>query len=178
MPMPASREAFFPENGVPIPNRFGIALGFFIETAGKFLVVLPGVPRELENLFETRVQKLILKKFGGLRKDNELTVSMIGLDESQMMSRLGKQFFKARCFEFGSYPMGGYLVLHLKSKSKSLLQVLKKELLRRFKREIYSFSDELIEEVVANRLIKKRLIVSVAESCTGGLLAKRLTDIF
>lgn len=170
------QEAFFPENGVPILNKFGIALGFRVVHEGKLMIVLPGVPRELESLYESKVEKIILEHFPKVSVKQELTVSLIGMDEAQMMKRLGKEFFQIGSFQFGSYPVDGRIILRLKSHDAKLLRRLRGELLKRLGRFIYAFSDESLESVIIKRMIGRRQTVAVAESCTAGLLGNRLTD--
>ncbi len=170
------REACFPKIGTPILNQIGIALGFFIKQNEKLVVVLPGVPREMENLFQTKVRRLIAETFGKIQKKFSLSASIAGMGEAEMMERLGKNFFSGRNFEFGSYPMDGRIVLRLRAHDKRLIQALKRDLRSKLKEALYSFSEESLEAYLAKRLIQKRKTVAVAESCTGGLLSKRLTD--
>lgn len=176
-PRATRREAMFPSAGVPLLNQFGIALGFYVKMKGKLLVVLPGVPREMERLFETRVRRLIAQTFGRFAAAHELTVSLVGLDEGRMMERLGKRFFENLNAEFGSYPMDGRLVLRFKSDNARLLKGLRCRLIQKLGRWIYSFRDETLEETVGRHLCASRLTLALAESCTGGLLGKRLTDV-
>jgi len=171
------REAYFPKIGVPILNTVGIALGFFVRRGRKLYVCLPGVPREAEHLFEQKVRKLILKIFGQPQKTHELVVSIVGMDESQVMTKLGKSFFRRRVFEFGSYPGAGRIVLRLKTANARLCKTLERDLFKKLGSAIYATKEVSLEEVVAGLLKDKRESVAVAESCTGGMLAKRLTDV-
>lgn len=170
-------EAMFPEVGVPLLNQFGIALGFYIKQAGKLMVVLPGVPSELENLFETKVKKVIFSHFGSPDNLHCLSVSMIGIGEAQMMDRLGKAFFAKKDFQFGSYPVEGRIILRFKAEKKTTILRVKKEISHKLKPFIYEFGEEPIENRIAQLLVQKRKTVATAESCTGGLVAKKITDI-
>ncbi len=170
------KEAFFPEGGVPILNPFGIALGFFIKRDSKLFVVLPGVPRELKNLFTHSVRGLIKRTFRDLPKPHELTVNVIGLDEAEMMSRLGKDFFKKQSFEFGSYPLNGRVLLRIKSHDLKVIRTVKKKISRRLSGHVASFRDEPLEQIIGNLLRSTKTKIALAESCTGGLLSKVLTD--
>ena len=171
------REAFFPANGVPLLNRFGVALGFSIRARGKLLVVLPGVPREMENLFESKVRKLVNRVFGRQKKLHSLIASVAGMDEAEMMKHLGGNFFAGRDFEFGSYPMNGRIVLRLSAGNEKLIRMLRRKLVRKLGNYIYAWSEEPFEASVGRLLAKRKLTVSVAESCSGGLLAKLITDV-
>ncbi len=171
------QEFCFPEMAKPILNRVGIALGFYIETESKFGVILPGVPREMESMFESSVVPLIKRKYRQLMHIRELAASITGLTEPEVMKRLGARFFRRRDFEFGIYPMEGMILIRLRSRNQTLLRRLKRDLKRNLGIYLYSFQEEPIEETIARWLKKRGISISVAESCTGGLLGKRLTDV-
>ncbi len=171
------REAYFPRIAHPILNRAGIALGFYVEDHGKILVVLPGVPREMIHMFEHEVRRMLLRKFKqALLRLPAFTVSLAGLGEPQVMQKLRKSFFGKRDFEFGIYPKLGWISIKVRSKSGQLIKTLRREMLSRLGKAIYTETEEPIESAVSKLLTKRRKTISVAESCTGGLLAKRLTD--
>ncbi|PIQ87234.1 MAG: hypothetical protein COV74_01555 [Candidatus Omnitrophica bacterium CG11_big_fil_rev_8_21_14_0_20_45_26] len=170
------REAYFPEMGQPIVNRWGIALGFFVWHQNRLLVVLPGVPKETERLFDESVHKIIRKFFKKKASLHELTANIIGMDEAVIMRRLGSRFFVNPAFEFGSYPRRGSVLLRFRSLSASEITKIKKYLTAKLKDAIYAFRDEPFEKTVAEQLIKKKMTLAIAESCTGGMLSQRLTN--
>jgi len=171
------REAFFPRAAKPIINHAGIAIGFYIETNRKMAVVLPGVPREMTHMFENEVRPLLTRRFKkALERWNAVTVSLTGLNEPQVMQRLGRRFFDKREFEFGIYPKLGWISIKLRSKDAKMIKTLKREMAQRLGKAIYAYSDEPIESEVSQLLRRSQKTVSAAESCTGGLIAKRLTD--
>lgn len=172
------QEAFFPRNAKPILNRAGIALGFYVKFNQKLLVVLPGVPREMVHMFEYEVQKLLQREFyHRLEKWNTFTVSLTGFGEPQVMQKLKKSFFEKREFEFGIYPKLGWISIKVRTKSSKLIKTLKREILERLGKAVYTHAEEPIESVVSHLLRQRNKTISVAESCTGGLIAKRLTDV-
>jgi nicotinamide-nucleotide amidase len=174
-PFLTKREAFFPETAKPILNKFGIALGFYVAQNGKLLIALPGVPMELVRMFETGVKKLILRHFKNRPKAYQLEARIAGFYETQIMRKLSPRFFQNRDFDFGIYPEVGEVVIRLKSRSKSLIRILKRELRKRMGSALYSFKDQSMAELIALSLIRKRRTLAVAESCTGGMLAQKLT---
>lgn len=176
-PFMTKREAFRPEIAKPLINRFGIALGFYIETDQKMLIVLPGVPRELGNMYETIVERLIFRKFKNCPPVYTLESRIAGLYETEVMRKLKKSFFKNRNFDFGIYPSVGEVAIRIKTKDRILIPILRREMKERIGRYLYSFAHQTLPEVLAQKLIARHLSISVGESCTGGLLSERLTSI-
>ena len=175
-PFMTRREAFLPEIAKPLINRFGIALGFYIETEGKLVVVLPGVPRELINMFETLVERLIGQKFKARTPTYVLEAHIAGLYETQVMRLLQKDFFHHRDFEFGIYPEIGQVTIRIKTKQKKLIPILQKEMKKRIGHYLFSFDGKTFPEVLGLMLTEQHLTLSTAESCTGGLLSEKLTS--
>ena len=175
-PLITRQEAFLPEAAKPLLNRFGIALGFYVAKGGKLLIALPGVPRELVKMYETRVEGLIKEKFPNRKKFYFLEVHTAGLYETQIMRKLGKGFFKGRTFEFGIYPAIGEVAIRIKTEQKSLIPILRRELIKKLGSSLYGFEGSSLPNAVGAELKKQKKTLSIAESCTGGLLARRVTD--
>ena len=171
------RECFFPEAGRPILNQYGIALGFYVKSRGRLVVCLPGVPREMIGLFNHHVGRIVLKFFGRQIHMHQLDASLMGIDEAGAMRKFPKNFFANPHFSFGSYPMDGRLVFRFKSKDAKVISNIKRVLKANFLEYIYSFSDVGIEEVVGALAQKRNKTIALAESCTGGIVGKRITDI-
>ncbi len=176
-PYMTRQEAFLPEVAKPLLNRFGIALGFYVEKNGKLLVVLPGVPRELIKMYESKVGKLIKRKFNDRIHSYVLEVRIGGLNEPQIMRKLGSSFFRNRVFDFGIYPEIGEVTVRIKSKDKRLISILHRELAKKLAPSIYSFEGKSLSSVIGEKLTRKGSTLAIAESCTGGLLAGRITDV-
>ena len=175
-PFMTRREAFRPEIAKPLINRFGIALGFYIETDEKLMIVLPGVPRELINMYETIVEKLICNKFKNRIPTYVLEARIVGMYETEIMQKLKKSFFEKRNFEFGIYPEIGEVTIRLKAKEKKIISILRREMKERIGQRLYSFEGQTLSEVIAQKMTSRNLSLSITESCTGGLLSERLTD--
>ena len=175
-PLITRREAFFPEVAKPLLNRFGIALGFYTWQEGILLVVLPGVPRELVGMYHEKVHKLIEQKLKNRKPIYRLEARIAGLYETQIMRKLGTEFFKNRKFDFGIYPEIGEVAIRIKARGKKLITVLRAELKERLEGFLFSFDEELLASVIGKKLLRRKKTLSVAESCTGGLLAKEITD--
>ncbi len=170
------REAQFPANAVPLLNRFGVALGFFIRSGRRLLIALPGVPSELERMFETSVCPLLLKSFPDLKKGARLLVKMVGISEPEVMRLLGRDFFN-RPFEFGIYPKAGEVAIRLQADTRKTLQILEGKIKKRLRPFIYTFQERSLAEVCGKHLTRRKKTLAVVESCTGGLLTSELTKL-
>ena len=176
IPPLVKREAFYPENAKPLINRFGIALGFSIEAGPKLVIALPGVPSELTNMYFDVVLPLLKKKYTDLLASRKLVVRMAGISEPDVMKKLGKDFFDDS-FDFGIYPSAGEIGIRILSDSVQVLRRLKRKVATRLKDWIYAWDETLLAALVGKILTKKRKTLAVAESCTGGLLASRITAV-
>lgn len=174
MPALVKREALYPENAKPLINRFGIALGFSIEIGSKMVIALPGVPSELQNMYFDVVLPVLKKKYGDLFKNRKLIVKLAGISEPEVMKRLGKDFFDDS-FDFGIYPTAGEIAIRLLAEKADILARLKRKISTRLKDRIYGWDETPLSAVIGNILTKKKQTLAVAESCTGGLLASRIT---
>ncbi len=174
VPLLVKREAFYPENAKPLINRFGIALGFSVEAGQKIVIALPGVPSELKNMYFDVVLPLLKKKYGDLFKGRKLIVRMAGISEPDVMRKLGKDFFD-EVFDFGIYPSAGEIAIRILVDQASVLGRLKKKIAVRLKDWIYGWDETPLSGVIGKILAKKKQTLAIAESCTGGLLASRIT---
>jgi nicotinamide-nucleotide amidase len=169
-------EAMFPQNSVPLINRFGVALGFYIPHGEALVVVLPGVPDELVRMFESGVGGMIQKFFPDLEPGYRFQVNMAGISEPEVMRRLGKDFFDDPC-EFGIYPYPGEVAVHIGARKRSTFLRLKRKTRARLTDVIYGWGTAGLSEVVGDLLLRKKRTLAVAESCTGGFLAAELTKV-
>lgn len=175
IPPLVKREAYYPDGATPLLNRFGIALGFSVETRGKLVIALPGVPSELENMFFDVVQPLLKKRYPRLSKKQKLIVKMTGISEPDVMKKLGKDFFDDP-FDFGIYPAAGEVALRILTENKTIYDRIKRKIRTRLADWIYTWEEQSLSEVVGQWLAKKKQTLAIAESCTGGLLASQITQ--
>ncbi len=174
IPLLVKQEAFYPENAKPLINRFGIALGFSIQAQKNLVIALPGVPSELENMYFDVVLPVLKKQFPGLVKVPKLVARMTGIPETDVMKKLGKDFFDVP-FDFGIYPAPGEVAIRILAETPSVLRKLREKIATRLKDRIYSWDETPLSAVIGKILIRKKRTLAVAESCTGGLLASRIT---
>ena len=190
-PMPESNavQAMIPEGAEVLYNRWGTAPGFYLhpkEGSGlqSSLLALPGPPREMRPMFEKLASSLILDQFGGERRERRtLTIHTVGLAESHINDRI-KDLFGIDPRVNVALLAGKWRVdvrLTLQGESAQENQGLEEE----WREIIYErlgeqniFGEDRVElpEAVGMLLRERGQTLALAESCTGGLIAKQMTD--
>lgn len=178
------RQAFFPQGATIIPNPNGTAAGFICVKDDTVVAVLPGPPKELNPMFESHVLPEVQKRF---RRPPVLmrTFRTTGIGES-MMTPLVKDTFDAFAeFEVSSLPhVGGVDIGITQRHPDADIKVLEaraaefeSEIRRILGSKVYATGSEPLESVIGRTLTERGETLSVAESLTGGLIGKRLTDV-
>ena len=157
-------------------NLKGTAQPFSFLSSNTRLFVLPGVPVEMKSIFSNSILPIIKKKNeGGL----DYTINTTGIGESLLFDRIETIIRKySDCVKVGFLPSKTGVTLRLTSslKYKTEIDKVNREIVSKIG-NYYLGSDNIsLEEYVTGLLKKKKLTVSVAESCTGGLISKLLTD--
>jgi nicotinamide-nucleotide amidase len=170
------------EGALVLPNVRGTAPGQSVETDGRWLVLLPGPPSEMQPMFEEQVlPRLRARRAGAVLRTRVLRIaSMSESDVEQAVAPVYKAFNNPRTTILGS---PGQVELHLTAEGvspeaaeqfiESLAGALRERLLGR----VYSEDGRELPEVVAALLRERGLSLALAESCTGGLLAARLSQV-
>jgi len=182
-----SRQALVPEGCKVFPNPRGTAPGIFLQTKRmdriKYVMLLPGPPRELNPMFDKHAKPYLTRILGG-RTHAFITRSLIfpGLVEPHVASRVSN-FLKAKPpLTLGIYSRPGEVELTIMSQAKTSVAALKaangfeKKILKRFPRCVVLKPPETLSSRLYDRLTKAKMTLSVAESCTGGLLASMITE--
>ena len=182
MPENNVRQAMVPEGAEILPNPRGTAPGLWIEDGEHSVALLPGPPRELKPLFQEEVLPRLERRVSGVRMHHrELRVT--GLGESLVDARIApiyKRFPEVSTVVLAS---PGETQVHLRIWTDDAESAKKKldEITQGFELaltdRIFSQDGTSMEEVVARLLTLNNATIAAAESCTGGLLAERLTSI-
>lgn len=182
LPMPESnlKQALVPEGSIILENRNGTAPGSIMEKDGKTIIILPGPPKEMVPMYRESVEPY-LKKF-----THEIILSKnirtFGIGESAMSEAVA-DLLEGNNPTVAPYAKSGEALLRVTAKAENeasaekLMAPVIDEIRSRLGDYIYGIDAQSIEEAVAKLLIQKKQTVAFAESCTGGLCAKRLTDI-
>lgn len=183
-PMPEinKRQAFIVEGAKALKNDNGTAVGMLIELNGKMIVVLPGPPRENQTMFENDVLPALKKIAGrGVFKKRILRVS--GMGESAVDEAIAPIYSKYNSVETSILFNRSEIEIHLTAQAESAeeaeqaLEKLTSEICDKLGIAVFATNGETMEEVVAKLLKDRGKTVAVAESCTGGLISMRLTEI-
>ena len=189
-PMPQSNaiQAMLPRGTSAIDNPNGTACGIdasYISGDQKTVCrvfVMPGVPKEMEAMFADHVLPIVRAQTGGAVILSR-TLHTFGLGESVVAERLGEQMMRSRNPSVGTTVAGGIVSLRINARFEShdrAAQELERtvEACRaKLGDLIFGADDTTIQQSVAELLASSRTTVTTAESCTGGLLAKMLTDV-
>jgi len=155
-----------------IPNRVGKAPGILFQTSDRKVISLPGVPREFEAMIMKEVLPKHLLKIA--EKKQSFTAKAIGISEVDFLKRLGRLPSQAEA-ECGIYPSLGEVRFTAAGKN---VQKFEAQVAKKLKKFLYSFDRTASFEATLGKMMrKKKATVSIAESCTGGLTAKLITDI-
>ncbi len=182
MPEVNVRQAMVPEGAEILENPRGTAPGLWIEDAGRCVVLLPGPPRELKALFREQVLPRLERRASGVRMfHRELRVT--GLGESHVEQRIVGIYKRYPEVNTTVLAAPGETQLHLRLWTDDAQHAQKTldEIVQGFELaltdRIFSQDGSSLEEVIARQLTMNNATISAAESCTGGLLAQRLTSI-
>jgi nicotinamide-nucleotide amidase len=182
---PAARtQVFFPERSKIFVNDYGVAPGFGLQAGAKWVIALPGVPSEMEGMFRDKVTPFLAKAFPRRDHADTLSAKIILTSEVEVLERLGEQFPpKDSSIRCGIYPHSGELLLKMRFSSPTVRENQRKRahwkkiIARRAGKNLVGFTEDPFEKIVGDLLRRRRETLGVCESLTGGLIAKRLTDI-
>jgi len=163
-----------------LTNERGTAPGFHIEHDGKHVWVFPGVPHELEWMVATYLRPWLASITGGQSRFRRV-LKIAGMTESGVEERL-KPYYAAHPEPLTILATMGQTELHLaadgaESEALALIAAREAELRELFTHKIFGADDDTLEAVVGRMLTERGETVATAESCTGGLLASRITDV-
>ena len=184
VPMPDHnrKQALFPSGSTIIPNPVGTAPGFWLEVDGKHIIALPGVAQELRTMFTESVGPRLssLSPEGPLVTRN---LHFVGIGESSLQEMLADLLKEQTDPTLALYASDGTVRIRMAIKANTRqigldrMTNVEAEIRRRTEDYLYGTDGQSLEEVVAERLLAQGLTLALAESCTGGLICHRLTNI-
>lgn len=175
------KQAYLPENSIIVKNSNGTAPGCIIEEGNKVVVMLPGPPSEMKPMFEETVIPYFMAKSSYRLESRFLRI--FGIGESAMEDKLIDLIEKQTNPTIAPYAKEGEVTLRITARydnntdNYDIIGPVIEEIRRRLGNTLYSTEDKNLEVVAAELLMSNNLTVSVAESCTGGLISSKLTDI-
>jgi nicotinamide-nucleotide amidase len=181
MPEINARQAMVPEGAEVLDNARGTAPGLWIEQGDRVIVLLPGPPKEMRALFETAVAPRLARRATGVRLfHRELRVT--GLGESHVDQHIAPIYKRYENVQTTVLSAPGEVQVHLRlwsdqpDQAKKTLDEIERGFDIALTDRIFTRDGQALHEVVASELALNNTTIAVAESCTGGLLAQRLTS--
>lgn len=179
-----AKQAQFPEGAEPIENTVGTAWGFSLKRNGKIVAVMPGVPAEARQMLTGGLIPRLRREFpAAARHVAGRLIKLSGITESAVDDTLADVDFTGMCVGIGFYPRFPEIEIALTARdtdgerAEERIRAAEAEVKGRLGRYIFAVGGDTLEAVVAALLTEKRLTLAVAESCTGGLITDRLTDV-
>lgn len=181
MPQNNNKQAYLPEGSIIIRNKNGTAPGCIIEENDKVIVMLPGPPSEMKPMFEEGVMPFFESRSGFWLKSRFLKI--FGIGESTVEDNLIDLIDRQTNPTIAPYAKDGEITLRITARYKKdsenadIITPVEDEIRKRFGDAVYSSENKSLAQVAAEMLLKRKTTISLAESCTGGLLSSKLTEI-
>ena len=180
-PTPSNyKQALFPEGTELIPNPLGTAPGALVEWEGTLFATLPGVPSEMKRMFEETLEPLIRERSDGSIVSK--TLHFAGIGESALAEKV-QDFLDASDPTVAPLAGQGRVRLRITTRAATeeeahgKIEPVEREILDRLGEYFFGEDEETLESSVGRQLAERDATVALAESCTGGLISKRLTDV-
>ena len=177
------KQVYLPEGAKIIINQYGTAPAMILEKDNKIICSFPGVPYEMKRLIEENLIPYLKEKFPPSIIKKSKILKVTGLGESSVNELIRDYINGQTNFSFGIYANPEDIQVQVTTQAPTeketdkLLQFSANQLTKILGNYVYGRDKETIEEVVGNLLKSKKLKISVAESCTGGMLGEMITRI-
>jgi nicotinamide-nucleotide amidase len=174
------KQAYIPQGAKYFLNYSGTAPCIFIEENHKKIFLLPGVPSEVKYFIQNDIKPYLNSKIKNSIKVKKIKLS--GIAEAKV-NEVIKDIVDKNEATIAFLPKSSELILKItaqsteESISNKIIDKTSNEIILRLKEYVFGFDDDSIEVIIKKLLTEKKKTVSVAESCTGGLISKILTDV-
>lgn len=175
------KQADVPEGCTVFQNDWGTAPACAFEGEGCLVIMLPGPPRECTPLFREKVMPFLEKRRGGALCSRY--VKVFGMGESEMASRLSRQMDTWENPTAAPYAKEGECLVRITAMGKNkeeafaMTEPAVREVRQVLGDVVYGVDVDSLEQVVVQEMTARGLTLATAESCTGGLMGKRITDV-
>ena len=181
MPAINEKQALVVEGSRPLRNPRGSAPGIWLETEEGIVACLPGVPSEMKRMFEELVFPELARRFGSAARHRRI-LKIAAMGESAVEEKVAPVYAKWNAHAFTILASVGEVQLHLSADGSAeeaarLLDAQTADFQDALGGKIYGRDDETLEGVVGERLRAMGATLATAESCTGGLIAQRITSV-
>lgn len=174
------QQAYRPKNAKVLQNKNGTAPGLIIDKEDRLIILLPGPPGELIPMFEQEVKPFLSNKMNETILSHNIHIFDVG--ESKVDDIL-HDLMNGKNPTLGIYAKDGEVRARVTAKAKSkerceeMLTPIIKEIKSRLNDNIYGIDVDSLENALVQKALKHKKIIALAESCTGGMVAQRITSI-
>jgi nicotinamide-nucleotide amidase len=183
MPERNRQQALRPENAELLPNPIGTAPGLFLHLGQALVFALPGVPRELQLMFQEQVRPRLLKYAGNAGVILYRKINTFGLGESAVEEKIADLTSRGRNPEVGITVSDAVVSLRIIARYPTLaeaqtqLQATETIIRQRLGEIVFGVEDEELEDIVVRLAQERKVTLAAAESVTGGLVAHRICRV-
>jgi len=178
------KQALRPESGVALPNRVGTAPGVIVEKDDKIVIALPGPPGELIPMVVDSVVPYLDQKTSGKHRSviESRVLKVVGIGESAAEDKV-RDLLTSENPTIAPYAKGGEVHFRITAKAPNrqaalaMISDLEAKARERLGDYVFGIDEDTLESVVVRLLVERGLKLAFAESCTGGLVSNRVTDV-
>ena len=182
MPANNARQALVPVGAQVLENPTGTAPGLWIEEGDCIVILLPGVPSEMKTIFETSCLSVLKQRSGNSRMFAKV-LKTTGMAESQLDEKIAPIYTQYKNPVTTILASQGEVQIHLtgRGETEKEAEILVNEVSDKMElvlgEYIFSRGTESLEQIVGYYLLMRQKTLSIAESCTGGLISERMTRV-
>jgi len=175
------KQAYMPEGSIIIRNNNGTAPGCIIEEQNRIVIMLPGPPSEMKQMFEETVIPYLYERSESRIVSRFLRV--FGIGESALEEAIKDLIENQSNPTIAPYVKEGEVTVRITARypkdnqGEDIIAPVEEEIRKRLGIKVYSSDNRNLDEVVAGLLLQSGTTIAIAESCTGGLISARLTEI-
>ena len=168
-------QALVPQNGDVIDNSIGSARGFIFKINDAVVFSLPGVPSEMKAMTNATIIPWLKDRVSMAFFSQ--TIRTTGIPESKLIELISSPVKTEHDCEIGYYPSSFGVDIRISSNKMKYMESLQDQLTTVLGNAVFAFGDDSIEEIVVKNALENDISLSIAESCTGGLIGHRITQI-
>jgi nicotinamide-nucleotide amidase len=168
-------QAMIPEGAQVLDNPNGTAPGIRFTLGKSTIFCLPGVPREMKAMFDLYIKPWVVERTP--QTNYYRKIHTIGMGESDLVAKIDDLVRESNNVIFGTTANEGIITIGLAGKDKAALDNLETAIRNRLGNLIFGFDGQTLPEALGLLLRERQQTLATAESCTGGLIGKMLTDI-
>ena len=183
MPQSNLRQAMMPEGAIVVPNDRGTAPGVILETPAAIFINLPGPPHEMEGMFEQAIVPYLQNRFGVQGVIVSKILRTYGIGESSLEEEIKDYILAQSNPTIALLVRNGEIIVRItasaaeEATAQTMISNLEEKIRARIGNYVFGTGADTLELVTGRMLVAKDLSIALAESCTGGLVTTRLTDI-